>query len=308
LIQPTPHRLRPLSLGDILDTAIALYRQNFALFAGVVAVIAVPEALITLLIRLSQPASPFSTTTTRGFEGGSSTSFQWHTSYFAGFGGSLLVTAVFNVLITGALARTISERYLGRQITIAESYTEVGVGGFVSLAIASILTGILTAAGFVVAGVIIALLVLIAVAGVPAWISVLLGIVIGVAGVAAAVYVWVHLQFVAQAIVIERRGIIASLKRSWDLINGSGWRVFGIVIVISLLVFIVSAIVGGVLNIPLAILNAQAGSVVGSLLSILFQPFQFAAYTLLYYDLRVRKEGFDMEQLAGHIGESRPVP
>ena len=43
-------RLRPLNLGDLLDAAIALYRRNFALFVGVVAVIAVPQAIINAYV------------------------------------------------------------------------------------------------------------------------------------------------------------------------------------------------------------------------------------------------------------------
>lgn len=308
MIQPAAHRLRPLTLGDILDTAISLYRNNFALFVGVVAVIAVPEAIISLVLRLASPASPLTTTTSSGLSGNGSTHFHWHFGYFGGSGLELLITIVFNVLISGALARTISERYLGRGITLGEAYTSVGMGGFVTLGLASILSGICIALPTVIAVVLIVLLLLLHAVGLPLAIVVLVSIPIGLAAIVFTVIVWIRLQFVPQAIVIERRNVANSLSRSWNLVSGSSWRVLGIILVVSLLVGIVSAIVGGVLGIPLAIVNVAAGGVVGSIVGILLQPFQFAAYTLLYYDLRVRKEGFDMEQLATHIGGINPLP
>jgi len=286
-----------MTLGDILDTAIALYRQNFALFAGIVALLAVPETLFSLFVRLAGPSS-FVTSTTGS--SGSST-FHFHDTFFVAEGGSLLITLVFNLLITGALARAISERYLGRSISVTEAYTSVGLGRFVLLALASLLTTVILAAGPIVAAVIIVVL---AIAGISAGLVAFVGVVLGLAAVVFAVYAWVHLQFVAQALVIERTEVVGSLRRSWSLVDRSGWRVLGIVLVISILVGILSAIVGGIIGVVVGLAVPVLGSVVGSLVAILFQPFQFAAVTLLYYDLRVRKEGFDLEQLAGHLPDT----
>ena len=46
----TAPTLRPMNLGDILDTTFSLYRQNFALVAGIVAVLTIPETILNLIV------------------------------------------------------------------------------------------------------------------------------------------------------------------------------------------------------------------------------------------------------------------
>ena len=259
-------RLQPLSLSELLDQAFALYRQNFALFAGIVAVLAVPQVIITTAINLGRPASAVT---------GSGSSTVIHGDRIAASlsltGVTAIISIVFAALITGALARAISARYLGEQISVVEAYSSLGWSTFVRLAVASIALGFLVALG------ILTLFIM-------------------------SVVFFVRYLFISQAIVIERQTLPGAFSRSWRLTRGSFWRVFGYALVIYLIAIIFESIVGGV---PSAILALGGQPILSGLFSaiatVLVEPFQLGAVTLLYYDLRVRHEGFDLEHLAGTL-------
>ncbi len=91
-----------------------------------------------------------------------------------------------------------------------------------------------------------------------------------------------------------------AMNRSWQLTKGSRWKV--------LLTFFVAVLF---LLVPMMAIGAigAVGSVVGlwsdmvtivliSVLQIFIYPFVYIVITVLYYDMRVRKEGFDLEILA----------
>ncbi len=290
-------RLRPMSFTDIVDTAVSLYRQNFVLFAGVAAVLAVPEAIInTLITATSGGANPI--TTTNG-----SSSIHFNSAYPAATSGTAVIGYIFGIVITGALARVISARYLGARITVGEAYTSVGLGRFILLFLASILEGIVAVVPVIVA---ILLFVLTIVLHAAVGVAVLAGIVLFPAALISLIYILLHLEFVSQAIVIERLGVIQGFKRSWQLVSGSFWRVFGIVLLITIIIGMVQLIVGGVITGLLAVINRPAAVLISGLINVLFLPAQYGAFTLLYYDLRVRKEGFDLEHLASNIEDISP--
>lgn len=91
--------------------------------------------------------------------------------------------------------------------------------------------------------------------------------------------------------VIEQPGVVASTSRSAALTKGYRWSIFGLF----LLVTIVSALVGGVLT-------RLGGGALGALLSfgwqIIATAFGAVLATVVYHDLRVAKEGIDIESLA----------
>jgi len=100
-------RLRPMNMGYLLDETFALYRQNFSLIAGNVAVLTVPETICTTLLTIARPATVGFTRTSSGtmnFDAGS----VWGSLALMGL--ALLVGLIFSQLITGALAQAISAR------------------------------------------------------------------------------------------------------------------------------------------------------------------------------------------------------
>ena len=101
-----------------------------------------------------------------------------------------------------------------------------------------------------------------------------------------------------------------ALSRSRQLVRGSWWRVFGILLLIwliyafiSFVIVLVGAAVAGLLafageSTPVALGQAIVQLVFSVAQQALTQPFSVAGTVLLYYDLRVRKEGLDLQERA----------
>jgi hypothetical protein len=103
------------------------------------------------------------------------------------------------------------------------------------------------------------------------------------------------------------------LGRSWRLSKGLSWHIFGTL----LLAGIIAAIVGLIFLVPSAIVTANetfSGTVsstgwvlrtiLGSLSTIVVSPFSSAVGVLLYFDARIRKEGFDLAMMAREVGST----
>jgi hypothetical protein len=118
----------------------------------------------------------------------------------------------------------------------------------------------------------------------------IVGMSITIIGIPFAVYFGVRWNFVVQAALLEGVGPRAALSRSSAIVKGYWWRVLGITLVVAIIGLIVTL---GLWFIPFV------GSVIGSILVVLFSV---TAATLLYYDLRFRKSGYNTETLALELG------
>lgn len=136
-----------------------------------------------------------------------------------------------------------------------------------------------------VIGKVIVMMVAALVVGVLFFVGVLLVITIPV-----VVYVAVRWGFFAQAYLLEDRAPMASFSRSSELVAGQWWRVLGIFIVCAIVFGLISAVIIGILTAVLGFVPfigiVAAATIGGALTGPLFP----IAHTLLYYDLRARKE------------------
>jgi hypothetical protein len=106
------------------------------------------------------------------------------------------------------------------------------------------------------------------------------------------VYLGVALYFSAQAVVAEDRSPVDALRRSRDLVRGQWWRVFGIGIVFSVMIGVLSALIAAGLNFAADGADSQALALLGSMIGDVFTiAFTALAATLVFFDLRVRQEG-----------------
>ncbi len=302
---------RPMNIGDLLDGAFSLYRRNFVTLVGIVAVATLPVLLLEIVASvLFLPADSF---LLRGGAGSLPDLTPLQTGSLLSGGFLFVVAALLGALAgvfeTGALATFISENYLGRQLDIRGAYARalrrwpalLGMSLFLLLIYGMLFAVVL----------------------VPVGLSILLGVasrssdILGVLAVCftcgflpvflVAFYVLgLRWQFAPQAIVIENHGALDGLRRSWNLITGSFWRVAGINLVLGILIWIITSVVSfsvqfvGVL-LPSFVLVNLLSTVVNSALQMAVLPIQLATLTLLYYDLRVRREGFDLEMMAQQL-------
>jgi hypothetical protein len=97
------------------------------------------------------------------------------------------------------------------------------------------------------------------------------------------------------ACVVERTGPWTSLKRSAALTKGHRWKIFGLI----LLLFIVNIIVSQIIEVVVLSVGSDILSILGRLLwGALFGAYYAIAVVMTYHDLRVAKEGIDIEQIA----------
>lgn len=304
-MQGTVSGLRAMNLGDLLDATFALYRRNFVLFAGIAAVLGIPQAIVNIVAAATRPAVP-------QFPNSSSVTTTEVTTYMTHLGQYTIPTVVsglvgflLGLIVTGALARAIAARYLGEPMSIKEAYISLGVGRFVTLLVASI---VLTFGGIIGLGIAVFLIALAAalLTNIIGPIAIFLGVLLGIAVVVAAIYLGVSFLFFPEVIVLEGKGVFSCFSRSRKLVSGSWWRVLGIYIVLAILSGILTSVAGGVaiglLRFASATTAAMVGAAINSVAAILVQPFQLGAMVLLYYDLRIRKEGFDLERMAQTLG------
>ena|SRR5271165_606406 len=112
--------------------------------------------------------------------------------------------------------------------------------------------------------------------------------------VVPGVILWCMFYVAIPVCVVERLGPFASLGRSSDLTQGYRWRIFGLSIFLLLIGF-VNVGLQKVLNMAVGGIPATVG--VASL-QVVFSAFGLIVCSVAYHDLRVAKEGIDIEQLA----------
>lgn len=274
-------RLRPLDIGDVLDETFQVYRRGFLPLITTMAIVLVPSALVMLVLGL-----------VAGVGAGVGQSMFDRLSREAGMaliGVGIaafvvilllaLVSAAAQLVASGACIRVISNVILGQPISIGEAYREA-FGRFWSLLLVSICVGIP-----------IALLVITCI------------------GIPVAIYVGIGWSLVFPLILLEGQGAFDSIGRSWELVAGHRWRllvIFILLILIQWLLLSIPSILVGLLSAGAVLLSG--GSAVVELgmqviqmvfqtaAQVLFTPIALITTTLLYYDLMVRKEAFDLQQ------------
>ena len=140
--------------------------------------------------------------------------------------------------------------------------------------------------------------------------TIVAGVLVGIGFVLLiipGIFLFVSFAVVWEALIIEGAGPIESIKRSWRLVSGERWRVFGaglLVMIIAIIVFgVVSAVVWLILSPGLGMSGGMAGYVVQQVSTLLSTPLTAALGTVIYLDLRVRKESLGTAELAAALSE-----
>lgn len=320
----TAAALRPMTVGDILDQSFTIYRQSFVTLVGIVAIIHVPLLVLQLIGGLL-----FGTQLTDLFGARGATPALTTTQTAAILIGAALfvvaaiATGIASIFQTGALAVVVSERFLGNTITVRDAYARA-LRRWPSLLAMILILGAFNLAFFAVFFVPFFLLIFAGVLGsaaggsgagaaAGAMLSLFVCIVCLAYPLLLVGYYAVNtrLTFATQTIVLEHLGGVDGLRRSWNLVRGSFWRVLGINFVLGLLVGLIAqgpsfAISIGANLLPWPMVGFVLNIAAQSIIQILILPIEFAALTLLYYDLRIRKEGFDLQLLAQQLAPTPP--
>jgi hypothetical protein len=197
-----------------------------------------------------------------------------------------IFNSFFSNFATLALIVAISNIDLGRDFSIKSSYSE-GLKRFWSVFGAGILIGL----AIVLPIVVVAFCVITVIPD---------GFVVLVFAIPPAIFLSTRWSLSSQVIVLENVGASDGLKRSWELTKDFFWRVLGTSFAAGLLAVLLSVLPN---LFTIYILNSLgfsfrivelAGLVVEKFSLIIVMPFTIAVQVLIYYDLRIRKEGFDL--------------
>ncbi len=271
-------QLRPLGMGDVFDEGFDLYKRHFVFLLLVATLALAPlDILLAALTPLLLPPVRALLGASGGDAGG-----VWAVTALA----RLVLFLPLYALAAAPLVAASAALYLGRDVTLASAY-RLCLRRLPSLLLAVVLTGGALALSLLGCGVL--------------WLA------------AAA-----QLFFVLPACLLEGLGPGRALRRSGGLAGGQGGRVFGAL----LLLGGVGGLVGLGVRLPLAYLfgtvlslapgTALGGGAAGSeatagqvtqtlslgLSHLVMIPFLVCVGVVLYYDMRIRKEGFDIELLA----------
>ena len=279
--------LRPLSIGEILDRTFSLYRRNFLLFVGIsalpqllvlalqlvqVAIMPTKTAVVPPPASELQAVSPFLTVT--GVAG----------IIVLGLVG-IIVYFIAYLFSQGATVYAVSELYLGRPTTIGQSLSRVR-GELGSLFGVIVLNGLVTGLCF------------------------LLLIIPGI-------YMACRLCVCIPAALLEDLGPRASLERSYGLTKDNAGRAFLILLLYVVILYAAlflfdipfefgvqsAAHDPAMLRVWTALL--QVGNFIAT---VLVTPVFTIAASIFYFDLRVRKEAFDLQLMMSPRAGGVPAP
>ncbi len=270
--------LRPLSLGELLDRTFFLYRRHFLLFLGIAAM---PYLLVLAAICVSSlflyelPG-----------RGVVPPSVQAVAAIVGVVFIIIVVLAVFVAFLysAGASVLAVSEIYGGRQASIRGSFRLVrGKAGTIFGIM--ILSGLIAIAGFI-------------------------------ALIIPGFYLMCRIPVATAAAMIEDLGPSDSIRKSFDLTKGFAGRSaliyllamamsYGVGLMIQIPIFMLMAVSAKQSRLMLVwMLLGQVGNLLGG---ILVAPVHAIGFALFYYDLRVRKEAFDLQMMMQAIGAD-PMP
>jgi len=271
------YEIRAMSFGEILDAGFRIVRDHAAVLVGISALMHVPMALLA-------PGSPFAVTARPAVVGAELTRV-----------GIVMALALLGgPIVTTATTWAVGELYVGRPASLEPALRAAGrillpLSGTVLLL-------------YLVVGLVCGLI-----AGVGAGLMILVhrpaGLFLLVLALPAAVfYAFLSFLLLWPVMVLERSFGRRALGRSRALMRGNLLRGLGITIVGAAIV----SVLGGVLQIALGYIPVLGPLGVGLARS------AGGAYTstvlvLLYFDIRCRKEAFDLEHLAELVARQAPV-
>ncbi|HXE84122.1 MAG TPA: hypothetical protein VN513_12405 [Gemmatimonadales bacterium] len=285
-----------MQLGEILDGSFNIYRRHFGLFMRLSLIIVwLPTALaVYLSVRFAGTPLAFLNV------------LEQHPLGSFGLGLVFLIIWVSSsLLLKAGTIRVISDSYLGQEPELG-SALRFGVAKIVPLLLVALSKGLLIALIAVFGALGMGLVTVVGRLMGPAIGGLL--VVVGVVGVCWLV-IWVACGYGTTTPIVVLEELSSSFDafgRSWELTRGTRGKVFGTMAVAWVIgYFLPQMVISGISSFLSAEGNPALQTffvVLASLIGIVLAPILPCALTLLYYDLRVRREAFDLQILSEQLG------
>jgi len=269
--------LRPRGIGEILDSSVALYRARFTRLLRVAAFVVIPVQLLSALVLLSAQPDSFNV----NVRGTVTPQYTSPTTQFA----AVVVIAVVGVLstaiIVAACARIIGDAYIDRGSEVGAAFTAVRPRVF-AIAGTALIVVAAEALGFL---------------------ACFIGSLVPLTFFAVAI----------PALILEGIGVSAAIGRSVALTKTHVWHVLGLVLTTQLLSSVLNFSLAAAAQIVVHTNGGTVASVIAQTIAnmiagVLTTPFVATATVILYFDLRVRDEAFDVQLLMQRNDARTPRP
>ncbi|SNT14501.1 hypothetical protein SAMN06309944_2249 [Micrococcales bacterium KH10] len=300
--------LRPLTLGEILDGAFQAIRRHAKITLGLTLLIV--TVFITAFTALGALIMPWIRENFGGFSLGDDAdlaigSMSWFEQQGIITAGSIGMT-IATIIVTGTLVYAIGQLCLGLRPSVGEIWSRVKPRLW-ALAGVALLTSLIV-------GAVVMIPVLFFSVGISTDSAALtvVGVVLTIVAILAAIVLSIMLSFASSALILEEASVITSLKRSWFLVKSQFWRVLGI----QMLVYLIVSVIQQIIVVPLTILGTIVGIVMANALvwillvtlstvlaATIGVSYSASVIALLYVDVRMRREGLDV-QLAAKASSS----
>jgi len=265
--------LRPLQVGEILDAGIKVYVRNARTLMGLTALVVVPFQTLSAVILLS------TVSTASEVPHGSFASIGTRSSAHSTSLGANAVLTITSLLVTSlttaACVKAVSDAYLDHPTGVAVSL-RFALRRLLPVVWLEILTVVLLVLAFI-------------------------------AFVIPGIWLYAAWSVATPVLLVEGTGAWRALSRSFRLVRGRWWATAGVLIVAEIMVGLLGAavealLVGVFLSGGSVVVVVLLVSLAAAVSAVLTRPFTASIRTVLYYDLRVRKEGYDVELLAQQLG------
>lgn len=321
-------RSGPFSIGDMLDWAIRLYRARFGKLILTTSLFLVPLGLLSGILS-GQTMTSYLNIFLTALQNPETMSEPELISQFQG--NSALLTLSYLLMPIGIAVNGLVTLALARQTMAIVHQQELGIGESIRLGLRRFwawvgMTFALYAAyaGVAVLVFIVFFMVLFFLAfaafglaafegsqGSDSGVLAIIGMMVGLlclygGGIIAAIAPFVYLSTrwaVAMPVLVDQGvGPLEALGESWKLTKGHVRRALGYVIllylfygILYLALMTVAFAASGLVFTSSTIASIAIFGIIGAVLPVLWQPIAVAAYVILYYDLRMRNQGYDLE-------------
>ena len=274
-----PIEIRPRRATELVDASFQLLRRYYPQLVTVSAITMSPGVLVRILTR-DVMSNPQLMTANPG-------------PLFAVGIAALLCVTVCDAVLTIA----VSDGYLNGEIDLARAFG-TGMRKIISVFLASFFRGLLVLlAAFAVA---------IGVAIVASLKMPVLFVLIVPLAIWLMVYVLLRTFAIIPVVVLENVGANTSMGRTLALSKACAAHIFFSLGLAFFLYFIFSGIISAL---GVTLLSPATAGIIGAVLIIPIYPLLTVVSTMLYYDLRIRKEGFDLEIMSRELGSDvTPLP
>ena len=265
---PPAIAIRPRSVSELVDAAFQVLRAGYAQYVMLMGIAYVPWLVLVMV-------------SSRSLFDGTATGLGSITrTLFLSLGGLIWFS-----IIDGAMTIAASEGYLGRRVDVAAAFGRAfaHLGALVGVAV---MRGVLIFVGFILLFV-------------------------------PGLYFLARYAVAPATVVLEKVGIFGALGRASTLSDGFKWHVLKTL----LLVWVIYMVLSFALAATAGVLVSAGGlgaagtarylsvmQIVSAIFTILVYPLVSIVQTLLYYDLRIRKEAYDIELMANGLGASAAQP